>query len=100
MPLTNRSHHNATAVHRKRPLCAGDRTEQLARYLRRRAATGPFYCKSTFIADEVDLSPKEIGALMRKLSDADRPIEIEKWSNTRATTWRVELPESDRDAYA
>jgi hypothetical protein len=47
------------------------------------------YFKSKFIADEVGLSPKEIGALMVKLKDSAADLEIEKWSYTSATTWRV-----------
>jgi hypothetical protein len=37
----------------------------------------------------VDLSPKEIGAIMVKLSDTADDLNIEKWSYTSATTWRV-----------
>ena len=51
---------------------------------------GVVYFKSKFIADEVGLSPKEIGALMVKLSDTAREISVEKWSYTSATTWRIE----------
>jgi len=63
--------------------------ERLTRYLRNRAADGEVYFKSKFIADDVDLSPKEIGALMVKLKDSVTDLEIEKWSYTSATTWRV-----------
>ncbi|ELZ79310.1 hypothetical protein C454_13483 [Haloferax gibbonsii ATCC 33959] len=48
------------------------------------------YFKSKFIADDVGLSPKEIGALMVKLRDSATDLTIEKWSYTSATTWRVE----------
>lgn len=63
--------------------------ERLRQYLRDQAAEGEMYFKSKFIADEVGLSPKEIGALMVKLRDSVTDIEIEKWSYTNATTWRV-----------
>ena len=62
--------------------------EQLADYLRSRVEDGEMYFKSKFIADEVGLSPKEIGALMVKLKDSAE-LEVEKWSYTSATTWRV-----------
>ena len=62
---------------------------RLRRYLARRAEDGEVYVKSKFIADDVDLSPKEIGALMVKLRDSAAELEIEKWSYTSATTWRV-----------
>ncbi|PSQ59703.1 MAG: hypothetical protein BRD23_03680 [Halobacteriales archaeon SW_9_67_25] len=64
--------------------------ERLRAYLTQKAADGEMYFKSKFIADEVDLSPKEIGALMVKLRDSAPDLEIEKWSYTSATTWRVE----------
>jgi hypothetical protein len=63
--------------------------QRLLAYLRQRAADGEVYFKSKFISDEVGLSPKEIGALMVKLKDSAGDIEIEKWSYTSATTWRV-----------
>lgn len=63
--------------------------QRLKAYLERNAADGELYFKSKFIADEVDLSPKEIGALMCKLTDSATDFDIEKWSYTSATTWRV-----------
>ncbi len=63
--------------------------EQLREYLRRKAEDGELYFKSKFIADEVGLSPKEIGALMVQLRESATDLEIEKWSYTSATTWRV-----------
>jgi hypothetical protein len=68
---------------------AESKEQRLKRYLRQTVADGETYFKSKFIADEVDLSPKEIGALMVKLRDSAADIEIEKWSYTGATTWRV-----------
>jgi hypothetical protein len=58
--------------------------------LKRKADDGEMYFKSKFIADEVGLSPKEIGAIMVKLSDSAPDLNVEKWSYTSATTWRVE----------
>jgi len=64
--------------------------ERLKSYLAQKASDGEMYFKSKFIADEVGLSPKEIGALMVKLRDSATDLDIEKWSYTSATTWRVE----------
>ena len=63
--------------------------DRLRAYLSQKAADGEVYFKSKFIADDVGLSPKEIGALMVKLKDSTSELEIEKWSYTSATTWRV-----------
>jgi len=64
--------------------------QRLKRYLSEKARNGELYFKGKFIADEVGLSPKEIGALMVKLSESASDLSIEKWSYTSATTWRVE----------
>jgi hypothetical protein len=63
--------------------------ERLKTYLSEKAKDGEVYFKSKFIADEVELSPKEIGALMVKLRQSAADLVIEKWSYTSATTWRV-----------
>lgn len=63
--------------------------EQLKQYLVEKARDGEFYFKSKFIADDVDMSPKQIGALMYKLRDSVSELEIERWSYTGATTWRI-----------
>ena len=68
---------------------SGDKEQRLRSYLRSKAADGEMYFKSKFIAEDVGLSPKEIGALMVKLSESTTDLEIEKWSYTSATTWRV-----------
>ncbi len=64
--------------------------ERLAAYLRDRVEDGEMYFKSKFIADDVGLSSKEIGALIVKLQDSVDDLSIERWSYTGATTWRVE----------
>ncbi len=69
---------------------ANSKEERLKQFLVNKAQDGELYFKSKFIADEVGLSPKEIGALMVKLSDSASELTIEKWSYTSATTWRIE----------
>ena len=64
--------------------------ERLKQYLLAKAEDGEVYFKSKFIADDVGLSPKEIGALMVKLRESATDLEIEKWSYTSATTWRIQ----------
>ena len=64
--------------------------ERLANYLRSRVEDGELYFKSKFIAEDVSLSSKEIGALIVKLQDSVDDLSIECWSYTGATTWRVE----------
>jgi hypothetical protein len=69
---------------------SASKEERLKAFLSQKAEDGEMYFKSKFIADEVGLSPKEIGALMVKLKDSASDLEVEKWSYTSATTWRIE----------
>jgi hypothetical protein len=64
--------------------------DRLKSFLLAKAQDGEMYFKSKFIAEEVGLSPKEIGALMVKLRDSASELTVEKWSYTSATTWRIE----------
>ena len=63
--------------------------DRLEQYLREQLDGDELYFKSKFIADDVGLSPKEIGALMVQLMETTSDLTIEKWSYTGATTWRV-----------
>lgn len=67
----------------------GDARVALLRYLRRRARGGEFYCKSKFIAEDLELSASQIGSLLGELSDAPEGPEVERWGYANATTWRV-----------
>lgn len=59
-------------------------------HLRRRVEDGPVYVKSKFLAEDLDLSPKEIGNVLGTLAADSTKLSIERWSYTNATTWRVE----------
>jgi hypothetical protein len=69
---------------------SASKEDRLKQYLLSKANDGDVYFKSKYIADEVGLSPKEIGALMVKLRDSASELTVEKWSYTSATTWRIE----------
>lgn len=62
---------------------------RLERYLADRASDGEFYFKCKFIADEIGLTPSQIGTYLADLRDADTSFEVEPWSYSNATTWRV-----------
>jgi len=47
------------------------------------------YFKSRLIAEELDLSAKEVGTNMPAIREADLDIEVEKWGYSSSTTWRV-----------
>ena len=66
-----------------------EKLDRLQSYLRRQAADGEYYFKSKYIADDLNLTPKEIGNLITKLRERETPLDIDRWAYTNATTWRV-----------
>ena len=65
-------------------------TDLLNDYLRDISVSVYLYFKSKFIAADVGLSPKEIGAILAKIRiDSTTDFQLEKWAYTSATTWRV-----------
>lgn len=76
--------------------CPEEKREAILRYLRSNLATGKQYYKAKEIAGELNLSSREVGANLRKLSDQSvTGLIIEPFAVTRATTWRVAPPDSD-----
>jgi len=61
---------------------------RILRYLRENAADQTYF-KSRLIADELDLSAKEVGANMGAVADAAADIDVEKWGYSSGTTWMV-----------
>jgi hypothetical protein len=55
-----------------------------------RIGEGPVYVKSKFLADELELSANEIGAVLGRIDESSSELSVERWSYTNATTWRVE----------
>jgi len=65
------------------------------RYLRERATEGEFYFKSKFIADDLDMTPSQVGTLTDRLKGSASGLTIERWAYTNATTWRVTRADGD-----
>ena len=61
---------------------------RILRYLRENAADRTYF-KSRLIADDLDLSAKEVGANMSAVVDAAVDIDVEKWGYSSGTTWMV-----------
>jgi hypothetical protein len=47
------------------------------------------YFKSRLIAEDLDLTAKEVGANMTAICDGEFGIEVEKWGYSSGTTWMV-----------
>lgn len=69
-----------------RPLT--DTQSKILSYLREQT-DGTTYLKSKYVADELDLSSKEVGINMSILQDRISGIEIEQWGHSSSTTWKV-----------
>jgi len=66
------------------------KAEPLMTHLRARVREeGGFYAKSRFVAEEVGLSAKEVGAYMRRLQECEEGPAVEAWACTNGTTWYV-----------
>lgn len=62
--------------------------QRILNYLRE-AADSQTYFKSRLIADELDMSAKEVGANMTPLVEGDVDLTVEKWGYSSGTTWMV-----------
>ena len=65
-----------------------EKQRRILRYLRANADERTYF-KSRLIAEELDLSAKEVGANMRALLDGDVDLTVEKWGYSSGTTWKV-----------
>jgi DNA-binding Lrp family transcriptional regulator len=62
---------------------------QILEFLRESVARGEQYFRSRAIAEQLGLSPKEVGTRLPKLDEESDEVDIEKWARARSTTWRV-----------
>ena len=62
---------------------------EILQYLRDSVSRGEQYFRSKNIAEQLGLSPKQVGTRLPKLDEQTDDVEIEKWGRARSTTWRV-----------
>ncbi|WP_418282944.1 DUF7123 family protein [Halorubrum sp. DTA98] len=65
-----------------------DKQTRILVYLHEHADSRTYF-KSRLIADDLDLSAKEVGANMAAVADAATDIDVEKWGYSSGTTWMV-----------
>lgn len=66
------------------------KARQLGTYLDQQLTTeAEIYVKSRHIAEDVDLSAKEIGWYLRRLQESQTSLTVEQWAYTNGTTWRL-----------
>ena len=64
--------------------------QRITNYLLDRMNDGKHYFKSKYIAQDLGMSVKEVGANLGLLSGECEMLYIERWSYSNSTTWRVE----------
>ncbi|WP_418284367.1 DUF7123 family protein [Halorubrum sp. DTA46] len=79
---------NAVAVDAADDAGLSAKQAQILQYLRTNAADRTYF-KSRLIADDLDLSAKEVGANMTAVAEAATDIDVEKWGYSSGTTWMV-----------
>jgi hypothetical protein len=65
-----------------------EKQRRILGYLRQHVGD-KMYFKSRLIADDLDLSAKEVGANMRAILEGNFDITVEKWGYSSGTTWKV-----------
>lgn len=82
----------------------GENTRKVFAYVVNKASRGSYYLRSKNIAEDVSLSPKQVGQELSKINDEyeevvrDNPDYLEEdgvqesleWARSRSTTWNVE----------
>ncbi|MFB6089869.1 MAG: hypothetical protein ABEJ97_02310 [Halobellus sp.] len=65
-----------------------EKQDRILRYLRANVDERTYF-KSRLIAEDLELSAKEVGANMRAILDSDVGLTVEKWGYSSGTTWKV-----------
>ncbi|HET7324752.1 MAG TPA: hypothetical protein VFJ06_10500 [Halococcus sp.] len=66
-----------------------DEDRRILAYLHDSVSRGERYFRSKAIADQLGLTAKQVGVRLPRLAEQTEDIEIEKWSRSKSTTWRV-----------
>ncbi|MFC7045447.1 hypothetical protein ACFQH6_08530 [Halobacteriaceae archaeon GCM10025711] len=66
-----------------------DEEQRIVSYLRESVERGERYFRAKNIAKHLGLTAKQVGSRMPRLAEKAEDVEIEKWSRSRSTTWRV-----------
>ncbi|SEV96957.1 DUF7123 family protein [Halobacterium jilantaiense] len=67
-----------------------DEERRILDYLRESVDRGERYFRSKNIAEHLGLSSKQVGVRLPELAEKSEEVDIEKWSRSKSTTWRVE----------
>jgi hypothetical protein len=65
-----------------------EKQHRILEFLRSNVDTQTYF-KSRLIADELDMSAKEVGTNMTAIERGDFEVDVEKWGYSSSTTWMV-----------
>jgi hypothetical protein len=65
-----------------------EKQRRILSYLREHADTQTYF-KSRLIADDLDMTAKEVGANMTAIRRGEFAVDVEKWGYSSGTTWKV-----------
>lgn len=69
-------------------MCQQTKT-QITDYLLQSVRNGNIYFKSKSIAKELNLSAKQVGQYIRMIQEDNTQLSVEKYANTKSTTWMI-----------
>lgn len=78
----------STTANRAAGTTLSEKQHRILEYLRENAENQTYF-KSRLIADNLDLSAKEVGTNMTAIADGEFDISVEKWGYSSSTTWMV-----------
>ena len=78
----------AVDVQETQPTDLSEKQHRILRYLREEAATQTYF-KSRLIAEDLDMTAKEVGANLNPIREGDYGVTVEKWGYSSGTTWKV-----------
>lgn len=81
----------ATDTRQRRP--ETDPADRLAGLLHRRTDDGPLFTKSKYLAEDLAMTPSQVGQLLASLRESRTDLVVEPWSYSNATTWRIDRSE-------
>ncbi len=67
-----------------------EKQRRILHYLREHV-DGRTYFKSRLIAEDLGLTPKEVGTNMSTLQSGEFGLNVEKWGYSSSTTWMVSV---------
>jgi hypothetical protein len=71
-------------------LSTAEKQHRVEQHLLDQLEKGPLFVKSKFIASDVALSTREVGAALGRLADESEELTVSKWAYTGSTTWRID----------